>query len=354
MIVKFKDAMLRWAKSFADRINPVLEVQTINDRVLLINRGTMQEVDRANNQLESFIQAALKGHVNANILSTSEFDELALTIQDLTSLRAVHNPSQIPCAMMSHQHNQTIQMHFAIPLTEAEPYSLVQMLPIKVFQDGQSVIPRIQHQYAALSSDEFHYHPLTEAEYRKCLLGPCSFDAVASTPLADHCGFEQYFGLDPPPCEGIVLPEVPRDTYITLGDQGTIFSIVDQALATILCPKRVQPEVASLVLTGSGILQVPPLCTAQIVGTPTHNSIKLRGPEAIVVIRKKDIDNMFTQSQMQATKLALQTTFRYPEKKDPEWKESLLGSTQCITQQMVQQISSKTTSLAKHSMLPIT
>jgi hypothetical protein len=69
MIVKFKDAMLRWAKSFADRINPVLEVQTINDRALLINRGTMLEVNRANNQLESFIQAALKGHVNANILS---------------------------------------------------------------------------------------------------------------------------------------------------------------------------------------------------------------------------------------------------------------------------------------------
>jgi hypothetical protein len=221
------------------------------------------------------------------------------------------------------------------------------MLPIKVFQDGQSVIPRIQHQHAALSSDEFHYHPLTEAEYRKCLLGPCTFDAVASTPLADHCGFEQYFGLNPPPCEGIVLPEIPRDTYITLGDQGTIFSIVDQALATISCPKRVQPEVSSLVFTGSGILQVPPLCTAQIVGTPPHNSVRLRGPEAIVVIRKKDIDNMFTQSQMQATKLALQTTFRYPEKKDPEWKESLLGSTKRITQQMVQQISSKTTSLAK-------
>jgi hypothetical protein len=71
MIAKFKDAMLRWVKSFADRINPVLKVQTINDRALLINRGTMQEVNHANNRLESFIQAALKGHVNANILSTS-------------------------------------------------------------------------------------------------------------------------------------------------------------------------------------------------------------------------------------------------------------------------------------------
>jgi hypothetical protein len=339
--------MLRWAKSFANRINPVLEVQTINDRALLINRGTMLEINRANNQLESFVQAALKGHVNANILSTSEFDKLALTIQDLTSLRAIHNPSQIPCAMMSHQQNQTIQMHFAIPLTEAEPYSLVQMLPIKVFQDGKSIIPRIQHQYAALSSDEFHYHPLTEVEYRKCLEGPCSFDAVASTPLADHCGFEQYFGLDPPPCEGVILPEAPRDTYITLGDQGTIFSIVNQALATISCPKRVQPATSSLVLTGSGILQVPPLCTANIVGTPIHNSVRLRGPEAIVVIQQKNLENLFTESQMQATKLALQTTFSYPAKKDPEWKESLLGSTKRITQQMVKQVSTTTASLAK-------
>jgi hypothetical protein len=50
---------------------------------------------------------------------------------------------------------------------------------------------------------------------------------------------------------------------------------------------------------------------------------------------------------MQATKLALQTTFSYPDKKDPEWKESLLGSTKRITQQMVKQISTTTTSLAK-------
>ena len=346
MIEKFKEAMLRWAQSFADRINPVLEVQTINDRAILINSGTMQEVHRAHVRLESFIQAAMKGHVNANILSTSEFDKLALTIQDLTALRAVHNPSQIPCAMMAHSDNQTIQMHFAIPLTEAEPYSLVQMLPIKVFQDGQSVIPRIQHQYAALASNEFHYHPLTEAEYRKCLLGPCTFDAVASTPLADHCGFEQYFGINPPPCEGIVLPEIPRDTYQTLGDQGTIFSIVKEALATISCPKSVQPSVPSIILTGTGILQVPPLCTALIVGTPPHNSVRIRGPEATVVIRKKDIETMFTQSTLQATKLALQSTFQYPEK-EPAWKESLLGSTKELTQHMVQQISSKTTLLAK-------
>jgi hypothetical protein len=241
MIGQFKEAMLRWAKNFADWINPVLEVQTINDRALLTNRGTMQEVSRANRRLDTFIQAAVNGYVNADILSTSEFDTLALTIQDMTALRAIHIPSQIPCAMMPHSHNQTIMIHFAIPLTEPAPYSLIQLLPIKVFQDGQSVIPNLQYRYVALAANEYHYHPLPEAEYRLCLLGPCTFDAVASTPLADQCGLEQYFGKDPLPCEGIVLPEIPRDTFISLGDQGTIFSIVDSAIATISCPSGSNP-----------------------------------------------------------------------------------------------------------------
>jgi hypothetical protein len=169
----------------------------------------MQEVSRANRRLDTFIQAAVNGYVNADILSTSEFDTLALTIQDMTALRAIHIPSQIPCAMMPHSHNQTIMIHFAIPLTEPAPYSLIQLLPIKVFQDGQSVIPNLQYRYVALAANEYHYHPLTEAEYRLCLLGPCTFDAVASTPLADQCGLEQYFGKDPIHVRGLCSQKSP-------------------------------------------------------------------------------------------------------------------------------------------------
>jgi hypothetical protein len=342
---KFEATVLQWLDNLDARINPILHVQALTLKAVSLNQAMNQEISIAHVRLESYTDTVLLSHVNSDILTTHEFNTVASKLQEVTELRAIHNPYQIPCAMTPHRDAHSISVIFAIPLTEPEPYTLIRLIPIKSFQDKQSIIPKIQHQYVALSKDEYHYVPLTEPEYKECLKGPCSFLSVASSPTADSCGLEQYFGHLPTPCEGIVIPEIPRDTFLPFGDLGTVFIIVNQATATISCLGRVYGGKASIVLKGTGLLHVPPLCTAHIVGTPPTNSIRIRGPEATFLFQQTSPDGLLSQSAMTATKLGLQAKIRSPVETNQEnshWQEIVIGK----TQKLVQQVSDKATTLA--------
>jgi hypothetical protein len=342
---KFEAAVLQWLNNLDARINPILQVQALTLKSVSLNQAMNQEIGIAHVRLESYTDTVLLNHVNSDILTTQEFNTVASKLQEVTELRAIHNPHQIPCAMTPHRDAQSISVIFAIPLTEPEPYTLVRLIPIKSFQDKQSIIPKIQHQYVALSKDEYHYVPLTEPEYKECLKGPCSFLSVASSPAADSCGLEQYFGHLPTPCEGIVIPEIPRDTFLPFGDLGTIFIIVSQATATISCLGRVYGGKASILLKGTGLLHVPPLCTAHIVGTPPTNSVRIRGPEATFLFQQTSPDGLLSQLTMTATKLGLQARIRSPveiSQDNSDWQEIVIGK----TKKLVQQVSDKATILA--------
>jgi hypothetical protein len=61
-----------------------------------------QEISIAHVRLESYTDTVLLSHVNSNILTTQEFNTVASKLQEVTELRAIHNPYQIPCAMTPH------------------------------------------------------------------------------------------------------------------------------------------------------------------------------------------------------------------------------------------------------------
>ena len=342
---EFKNSVLHWLDQIENRINPILHIQALTLKSVSLNQAVNQEIDVAHIQMESYTDAAILSHINSNILATEEFDSIALKLQEVTELRAVHNPDQIPCAMMPHQKPQSITIIFAIPLTEPEPYTLIKLIPLKDFQGKYAIIPRLQHQFVALSQDEYHYVQLTEPEYKECLKGPCQFLSVSSSVLADKCGMEQFFGHKPTPCEGVIVPEIPRDTFLPFGDLGTIFIIVDQATATISCLGRLYSGPTTLMLKGIGLLHVPPLCTAHIVGTPNSNSVRIRGPEATFLFRKLSPDGLLSQPMMTTTKLEIKSQINNPIETNLEnrhWQDAVIGK----TQKMVQQVSEKAANLA--------
>jgi hypothetical protein len=144
--IKFEATVLQWLDNLDARINPILQVQALTLKAVSLNQAMNQEINIAHVRLESYTDTVLLSHVNSNILTTQEFDMVASKLQEVTELRAIHNPYQIPCAMTSHRDAQSISVIFAIPLTEPEPYTLIRLIPIKSFQDKQSVIPKLQHQ----------------------------------------------------------------------------------------------------------------------------------------------------------------------------------------------------------------
>jgi hypothetical protein len=60
------------------RINPILHVQALTLKAVSLNQAMNQEINIAHVRLESYTDTVLLSHVNSNILTTQEFNTVAL------------------------------------------------------------------------------------------------------------------------------------------------------------------------------------------------------------------------------------------------------------------------------------
>ncbi len=285
---QFELRITSWVQSLINRVNPILQIQAVTVTALSLLSETERELQTTLDQLQSYFHAATLGHITADILSTKDSMDIAAKMFASTDLMAIQDPLLIPCSIAPSDDPYSFTVIFAIPLAENEPYSLIHIVPIKTFTNQYTFVPKVQNTHVALAENRYHYYPLTIQEYNKCLLGPCRFNSISASPYSDECGLEQLFGHKPDVCEGLLVPGVPRDQFIPFGDLGTIFVIVDTATATITCPTKRQSRLNTISLNGTGLLHIPPLCDASIVGTPKENMVRIRGPEATFLFKAED------------------------------------------------------------------
>jgi hypothetical protein len=145
-------------------------------------------------------------------------------------------------------------------------------------------------------------------EFHKCLQGPCSVNAAASTTLSDECGLAFIFGHNIVPCEGIIKPGPPKDFYLPFGDLGTIYGIVSSATVHISCPGTFRTS---------------------------RNIIKLNGTEATYLFKATGSDGLIHQMWDDHVPISVETLYdqsRNVLDSATKWKEALLGKTHEIVQ----------------------
>jgi hypothetical protein len=333
---EFEEFMVNWVNQLKKELNPLLQVHEMTIQSLIINQEAGRAIDNGIEKLEEYTRAATMGTISPNILPAKEIEKIADQMIDRTGLRAIYSVKLMESAIVKHPtKNQTVTMIVSVPIVEPTPYFLIEMVPIATFQGNLVVEPKVQHKYVAVAQDTRHFYPLSDVEFHECLLGPCSINAAASTTLSDECGLAFIFGHDIEPCEGVIKPGPPKDFYLPFGDLGTIYGIVNSATVHISCPGAFRTSRTIIKLNGTGTLHLPPLCSANAVGTPPYNTILMRGPEATYLFKVTGSDGLI--HQMWDDHVPISTETLYDQSRNvldsaTRWKEALLGKTHEIVQ----------------------
>ena len=147
-----------------------------------------------------------------------------------------------------------------------------------------------KHRRRPIQVDKSKYFEIHTGNVEDCLKNPCLVNtAIKSTFRQDNefCGVNLFFANKKDiNCEFDVHEGV-ADFFQILQPQGVIFSTLEPAKLTIVCPYNQNNEpINSLEIKGSGILQIPPSCQGLVQGTHT---VTLPGPPSSTNLNADDM-----------------------------------------------------------------